>query len=126
MNKHISTIVSTLIALEEGRDALLAVGIAAALPIVPDASVNPAEFYFSRCFSKTENLVTEVNEHVMIEFRDVVEEVKTCWLARMHAIHNPLVAYEIDNAWTKELPEFDKEQCAMAGDIAKEANRYFG
>ena len=106
---------AALLTLEERREQLLALAIAAALPPVQSYDASASGFYINTYFRVVDTIVCEVNEIVMVEPEAVIDDVKRSWLSRMEELYQPFE----DKIWSGSWDDLRDNLTTEERDAAK-------
>lgn len=68
----------------------IASAIAYAVPIMPGQMSDAGKFYQEVCYPIAIEVISKVNEEIVINVDNVLEDVKTLWIARYFSLNSPL------------------------------------
>lgn len=121
MNTHLVSVVSALQQEPDlkRRAMLVKLAVASALPATPVRLEEPGDFYVSNCFAKAENIIVELNEHILMDYKDMLADVRINWESRIEKCFYPFRPIPVKCAWNDDLPKLSDKDLVLLGTIQK-------
>lgn len=117
MKRGTMELISRLVTINENRDEIIAVCVAAALQPMHIHNEYSSEFYTAHNWLAVDNLLNDINEHVLLDMKKTARDIRDAWEARMISIFRPFNKLETDNYWDKFIPEMKKKDLQMCSEL---------